>query len=67
MCPYSLDYRPRFRKPPYHPGQSVFPNPVGSHGLSPYSLPHVVEAQVLAHTTPRYPGLLGSVVQVMLP
>src|SRR5919108_1683672 len=55
MCPFSLDHNPRFHKPPYHPGRSVFPNPVGSHGLSPHSLPHVAEAQVLAHIHPSLP------------
>jgi hypothetical protein len=54
MCPFSFHHSPRFHKPPYHPGRSVFPNPVGSHSLSPHSLPDVAEAQVLAHIHPQH-------------
>jgi len=30
--------------PPFHPGRSDFPSPVGDHGISPYSLPYAAEA-----------------------
>ncbi len=38
--------------PPFHPGQSDFPSPVGDHGISSNSLPYTSEAKALAHIHP---------------
>jgi len=38
--------------PPFHPGRSVLPSPVGDNSLSSETLPLQPETQVLAHIRP---------------
>ena len=58
MCPYSLDPSPRFRKPPYHPGQSVFPSPVAVMACPLIAFPTCQTLKRSLTFTPDSRGLL---------
>jgi hypothetical protein len=38
--------------PPFHPGRSDFPSPVGDYGFSPRGLPNIAETKVPTHIRP---------------
>jgi hypothetical protein len=48
------------RGPPFHPGRSDFPSPVGDHDFHPQPSHCTALAQVLTHLHPRDSGSLQS-------